>query len=231
VTTTRRTILSGALAAPFLVHLPGTASATTEKTWGTASDAWVEIRWSPNAYAQLARYSATLKPIAPATWVVDRGKRVGVRFPVRSGTGDPSLHDPRLARGTGELDGGLLIRTPTRQVEFAGVRPTLEHEVMSGMCTVNGVENSRQALLRCDSSRGRLLATPVPAGQPLPVRIENVPVYPTPETLEAITSALHTSPLRLDNGERIDLDAALPLGVDTIVGYATAEAVYHPPTA
>lgn len=212
---TRRTILGGALAAPFLFQLAGIAPAEgADETLGTVSGGWMEIRWTPQAKAQLDLFSATIEPIAPATWATDEtGNRAGLRFPVASGTGDPSLSSPQAAHSSSRCEGGMVVRNPTIRFEITDLRPALADQVVSGAYKVNGVESGGESLLRCDLAQGRLLADPVPAGQPQTIRLEGVPLYFTPESLEALTTAL----------------GALTIGPGTIVGYAGSEIVYAPP--
>lgn len=213
MSTTRRTILGGALAAPFLAYSAGTASgASPNATWGTVSGGHVDIWWTSQAQRQLDLSQATVTPIAPATALRD-GTRRGVRFPIRSGTGPLSLDDLSQAQGTGLLDGGLVIRTLTGQFEITQLQPAVDSGVASGTYHVNGVEGSGQSLLRYDAAAGRLLADPVRAGQPLPIRLEDVPVYATPESLEAFTSAYGPPPFDLH----------------TPVAHASGETVYTPP--
>jgi hypothetical protein len=215
MSTTRRTILSGALAAPFLAQFAGTAAGeTTDETLGTVSGRWLEIRWTPQAKAQMDLFGATVEPIAPATWATDGGgRRVGLRFPIRSGTGDPSLYNRQAAHGSGQGEGGVVVRHLVSRFELTELRPTMADEVVSGAYKVNGVESNGQSLLRCDLSQGRVLAAPVPAGQPQTIQVEDVPVYATPESLEALTTAL----------------GPLALSTDTVLGHARSELVYTPP--
>ncbi|MBV8930969.1 MAG: hypothetical protein JOZ47_10770 [Kutzneria sp.] len=217
---TRRTVLSGALggalAAPFLAQFGGTAfGATPNATWGTVSSGWVELRYSSEALAQFDHLHAVVEHIAPATAITENGTTVGARFPIHSATGNPALTNLPQAEGNALLDGGVMVRAPMGQFTFTQLRPTLDNELASCTYTVNGVESSGQSLLRCGASQGRLLAHPVPAGQPLSIRIERVPVYPTTESLAAFASAFGTPTFT----------------VDTVLAYLTAEAVYNPPRA
>jgi hypothetical protein len=201
------------LAAPFLVNAAGTAAgATQDATWGTVSDGYVDLWPTSRSQRQLDLWRATMTPIAPATALTD-GSRKGVRFPIRSGTGALPLNNLSQTQGTGLLDGGMMIRTLTGQFKIAKLQPAIENGQTSGTYQLNSVESSGQSLLRYDAGAGRLLAEPAPAGQPLNVRIEDVPVYPTPESLEALRSAVGASPFNLN----------------TIVAHATAEFVYIPP--
>ena len=215
MSTTRRTILGGALAAPFLTRFAGTAAGeTTDQTLGTVTGGWVEVRWTPQAKEQLDLFGATVEPLAPATWATgDDGGKAGVRFPIVSGRGDPSPDDRQAARGSGRCAGGMVVRTMLTRLEITDLQPTLADEVVSGRYKVNGIESGSQSLLRCDSAQGRLLAAPVPAGRPQTVRIEGVTVHATPESLDAATTAL----------------GVLPLSTDTVIGYARGLLVYTPP--
>jgi hypothetical protein len=213
MSTTRRTVLGGALTAPLLAHFTGTASGDTQDaSYGRISRGSLEFYWSPQTQAQLDLHGVTVTAVAPARFVTNKGRR-GVLFPIRSATGDPALSNVPQARGSGEVDGGMVARTPTGKFEFTQMQCTLEDELIFGKCLVNGIESARQSLLRCDSGQGRLLAAPVPPGQPLTVRIEEVPVYPTPESLEAFTTAFGTSPFT----------------PKTVLGHGTIEAEYIPP--
>jgi hypothetical protein len=217
MSTTRRTILSGALAAPFLVNAAGTAAGTTQDArWGTVSDGYVDLWLTSQAQRQLDLWQATATPIAPATALTDGGRK-GVRFPIRSGTGELWLNDLSQTHGTGLLDGGMIIRTLTGQFEITQLQPAIENGQASGTYQLNSVEGSGQSLLRYDAATGRLLADPVPAGHPLKVRIEEVPVYPTPESLEALRTAVGTAV------------GTLPFDLNTVVAHATADFVYTPP--
>lgn len=209
---TRRTVLGGALAAPFLTQLAGTAGATEDTSLGTISGGWVELWWTPKSQAQFDLFQATVKPIEPATLVTHNGRK-GVRFPIQSATGDPSLTDLSQAHGAGRCAGGMVVQNLIGRFAVTNLRPSLENGVISGQYTLNGVENTSRSLMRCDSSKGRLVAAPVPPGQPQTIRIENVPVYTTPESLAAFEEALGTS----------------RVGLTDVLAYARGEFVYTPP--
>jgi hypothetical protein len=179
---------------------------------GTISGEWVELWWTPKTRKQLDLFSAEVMPVAPATSVTDNGRN-GVHFPVRSGAGALSLTELSQARGSGQADGGLVVRTGMWRFEVARLRASLENQLVSGEYTLNGVESGGQSLLRCDSSQGRLVADPVPAGEPLTIRVEDVPLYATPELLEALETALGTS----------------PFGAKDVLAEARATFVYAPP--
>lgn len=217
MSTTRRTLLSGALAAPFLARFAGSASGETAvTTLGSVSGQWTELRWTPQAKAQMDRLGVTIKPIAPATWVTDdSGRRTGVRVPGGSGTGDASVGNWQSAHGRGRADGGLVLQTATGRFEITELEGALADGTLSGICKVNGVESGGQSLVRIDPAKGRILADPVPAGQPQTIRVEDVPVYATPQLLEAVVSAV----------------GPLALGTDTVLGHARGEFLYTPPSS
>lgn len=76
MSTTRRMVLSAALATPLLAQFTGTASgATADDRWGTVSDGWVEVRWTAQAQAQLDRFEAVVEAVAPAQLVKDSAVR------------------------------------------------------------------------------------------------------------------------------------------------------------
>ncbi|MTE22408.1 hypothetical protein F0L17_25560 [Streptomyces sp. TRM43335] len=212
MSTTRRTVLGTALAAPLLSRFTGTASATTEDTWGTVSDGWVEVRWTEQVQAELDRLGAVVEAVAPARLVKDsRGS--AVRFSVRSGTGDPSLTDLPEARGDGALDGGITVRSPAGVFRIVNPESLLQDGVASGKCVVNGVEVGHHSMFRCGLAEGLLSTGDAPLGRPLTVRLGEVPLRPTPELLEVYTATFGTPAFT----------------ADTPLAYVTAEGVYTPP--
>jgi len=143
MSTTRRMVLGAGLAAPLLAQFTGTASGTAGDTkWGTISEAWVEVRWTPQAQAQLDRFEAVVEAVAPAELVKDSSGSA-VRFPVRSGTGDPSVPNLPKAQGRGVLDGGVAVRTPSGNLRLVNLEGVLQEGSASGKCVVNGVDSSR----------------------------------------------------------------------------------------
>ncbi|MFI2205603.1 hypothetical protein ACH47Z_33480 [Streptomyces sp. NPDC020192] len=215
MSSTRRTVLGAAMAAPLLAQFTGAASATAAAgTLGTVSDGWVEVRWTQQAQALLDRFQAAVTAVAPAQPVQD-AQGTAIRFPVRFGEGDPSLSSPSKAHGNGRLDGGVEVRTPNGTVRVAGLEAGLQEGLASGKCVVNGVDVGHHAVLRPDLGQGRLTTESVPLGKPMKVRITEVPLRPTPELLETFTSGFG------DPG----------ITVDTVLAHLTAEGVYTPPTS
>ncbi|MDG9701948.1 hypothetical protein [Streptomyces sp. DH37] len=212
MSTTRRTVLGAAAAAPLLAQFTGTASAAADGKWGTVSDGWVEVRWTGQVRAELDRLGAVVEAVAPARLVRDsRGS--AVRFPVRFGKGDPSLRRLPEAGGNGALEGGIAVRTPTGGFRVVNPESVLRDGVVSGKCTVNGVEVGHRSVFRCGLAEGLLTTGGAPVGQPLAVRIGEVPLRPTPELLEVYTATL----------------GAPVFTADTVLAYVTAEGVYTPP--
>ncbi|MCX4548664.1 hypothetical protein [Streptomyces sp. NBC_01500] len=212
MSTNRRTVLGAALAAPLLAQFMGTTSAAADEKWGTISEGWVEVRWTEQVQAELNRLGAVVEAVAPAELVKDGGGP-GVRFPVRSGTGDPSLKSLPEAAGDGVLDGGITVRTPTGTAQVVHVQGILKDGLASGKCVVNGVDVSHRSAFRCALSEGLLTTGNTPFGQPLKVRINKVPLHPTPEVLEVYTATFGTPAIT----------------ADTVLAHVTAEGVYTPP--
>ncbi|MFF2850357.1 hypothetical protein ACFVT5_29080 [Streptomyces sp. NPDC058001] len=208
----RRTVLGAALTAPLLAQFTGTASAAADGKWGTISDAWVEVRWTSRVQAELDRWEAVVEAVAPAELVKDAAG-AAVRFPVRSGKGDPSLTNPAKAEGDGVLDGGITVRTPRGNAQVVNLQSVLKDGLASGQCVLNGVDLGHRSVFRCALSEGLLTTGSVAVGQPLKVRIDKVPLHPTPEALAVYTATLGAS----------------AFAADTVLAYVTAEGVYTPP--
>ncbi|QLJ02475.1 hypothetical protein HZZ00_16530 [Streptomyces sp. NEAU-sy36] len=212
----RRSVLGAAMAAPLLAQFTGTASADTAEpgALGTVSDGWIEVRWTEQAQALLDRFQAVVEPVAPARLVQD-AKGKAIRFPVRSGAGDPALTDPAQAHGDARLDGGVQIRTPEGTVRVTDVEGALRDGLASGKGVVNGFEVAHRAVARPEWHEGVLRTESVPLGRPMRVRITDVPLRPTPEMVETFGTAF---------GEAGFTTA-------TVLGHVTAEGVYTPPKA
>ncbi|MCX2971698.1 MULTISPECIES: hypothetical protein [Streptomyces] len=208
---TRRSVLGAALAAPLLAQFAETASAADEK-YGTVSDGWVEVRWSETVQAELNRLGAVVEAVAPAE-LVTSADGPAVRFPVRSGKGDPSLAKLPKAKGGGALDGGVSVRTSLGNVRLTGLESALKDELLSGKGEVNGFTVEHPSVLRCGVEKGKLFTDKVPVGEPLQVRLSEVPLYATPEMLEAYTATYGAS----------------TFSADTVLGYVTVTGTYTPP--
>ncbi|HWG24366.1 hypothetical protein [Actinospica sp.] len=213
--TTRRSALGAALAAPLLTRFTGTASADAAPgKLGSISDGWVEVRWTQEAQTQLEKFGAVVEAVAPARLVTD-ASGPGVRFPVRSGAGDPSLTELPKAQGDGALEGGIVVRTANGSVTLTELSSDLRSELAAGKCLVNGVSAGHDAAVRCGLAEGVLTTESVPPGKPMKVRLADVPLRPTGEALDVYTAVL----------------GAPPITADTVLAHLTAEGVYHPPTA
>ncbi|MFG2626432.1 hypothetical protein [Streptomyces sp. NPDC048473] len=212
MSTNRRTVLGAALAAPLLAQFTGTASAAADEKWGTISEGWVEVRWTEQVQAELDRLGAVVEAVAPAELIKDHSGSA-VRFPVRSGKGDPSLKSLPKAEGDGVLDGGIAVRTPAGNARVVSLQSALKDGLASGKCVVNGVDIGHRSVFRCVLSEGLLTTGNVPVGQPLKVRINKVPLHATPELLE-VYAATFGRPV---------------FTADTVLAHVTAEGVYTPP--
>jgi hypothetical protein len=206
-------VLGAAVAAPLLARFTGTASgAAPDGMWGTISDGWVEVRWTSRAQAQLDRFGAVVEAVEPARPVED-SRGAAVRFPVRSGTGDPSLTDLPRAQGNGLLDGGIAVRTPTGDLRVTDLGSVLQDELLSGRCVVNGVDVGHRSVFRCGLAEGLLTTGGAAPGRPLRIRLGEVPLRPTDESLETFAATF----------------GAPAFTTDTVLAYVTAEGVYTPP--
>ncbi|MFI2609572.1 hypothetical protein [Kitasatospora sp. NPDC018619] len=220
MSTTRRSLLGAALAAPLLGWLTGTAAGAADGgtdlsgSLGTLSDGWVEIRWTPEAQAQLDRFHALVDVVAPARMVLDE-HGPAVHLPIRSAVGDPSLADPPKARGDGALDGGVCVSTSKGDYRVVNLAGAIRDGLGSGRCEVSGAEMGHRSAFRCGLTEGTLRADPVPAGQPVNVRLSGVPLRPTQEAVDAYTANF----------------GAHPVTVDTVLAYVTAQGTYTPPPA
>ncbi|MET7728612.1 hypothetical protein [Streptomyces mirabilis] len=213
MSTARRSVLGAALAAPLLAQFTGSASgATAAGTLGTVSDGWVEVRWTPQAQEYLDRFKAVVGAVAPAQLVKD-ARGPAIRFPVRSGAGDPSLANRSKAHGNGGLDGGIAVSTPEGKVRVNDLEGVLQDGLASGKCVVNGVDVGHRSVFRPGADEGLLTTESVPLGKPMKVRLAEVPLRPTPELVKTFT----------------DTFGAPGLTTDTVLAYATAEGVYTPP--
>lgn len=215
------------LGAPLLAPFTATAAgATSDDRLGGVSDAWVEIRWTTPVRAQLEKVQAKVEALAPARLVQD-GDGAGIRFPVLSGTGDPAPSSLPQAHGTGMLDGGVVIRTPTEEFRITKLEGVLRDGVGSGRCTVGGVDVGMQSVLRCGLGEGRFTAESVPPGQPVRMQLSGMPVRPTQESLKVFSQALGALTQTLGAVTQT-LDTAA-FTIDTIVAYITVAGVYTPP--
>ncbi|MFD8378250.1 hypothetical protein ACFV2X_06710 [Streptomyces sp. NPDC059679] len=213
----RRSVLGAAMAAPLLAQFTGAASATAAPgTLGTVSEGWAEVRWTEQAQALLDRFQAVVEAVAPAQLVQDAQGRA-IRFPVRSGQGDPSADDPSKAHGDRRLDGGVDIRTPDGNVRVTGLAGVLRDGPASGKCVVNGADLGHQAVVRPGLDKGVLKAESVPLGKPMKVRMTDVPLRPTPELVETFSNTFSNTFGDAD------------FTTDTVLAHVTAEGVYTPP--
>jgi hypothetical protein len=212
MSTTRRMVLGAGMAAPLLAQFAGMASAAADDKWGTVSDGWVEVRWAQQAQTQLDRFEAVVEAVAPAQLVKD-SRGAAVRFPVRSGSGDPSLANVPEAKGSGGLDGGIAMRTSRGNFRVVNLESVVQDGVASGTCVINGFEVGHRSVFRCGLAEGLLTTERVPLGQPMKVRLQEVPLRPTAELVEAFATAF----------------GAPSFTTDTVLAHVTAEGLYTPP--
>lgn len=190
----RRGFLGGLLGSSLLAQLAG-------GRWGSVSYRSVRIRWTPRALAELDRWDASVEAVPPAALTED-----GVWIPGRCSGAEPGS-------GEGVVDGGLLVRAPIGQARIVAPEPELTSGVVSAQCSANGTDLGVRRLFRCGLGEGALAAEPAPPGQPLAVRISEVPARPVRESVDLVERQLGT-PL---------------LPVDAVAAHLAVEAVYTPP--
>lgn len=220
MSTTRRGALGAALTAPLLAtFMTGTSEASADAApgdkLGTISDGWVEVRWTQQAQSQLDHFGAAIAAVAPASMVTDARGTV-LRFPIRSGAGDPSVTDLPKAQGVGTLDGGIEVRTASGTFRLTDLSSELRGETAAGKGKLNGVNAGHDSVVRCGLAEGVLTAESMPPGKSLKLRLADVPLRPTPELMEVYAAVL---------------GAPTAFTADTVLAHLTAEGVYHPPTA
>jgi hypothetical protein len=157
---------------------------------GEANDGWVEIWPTPGTLTQLDKIGATLEAIAPAELVHRPDGSTGLRMPVASAQGDPSLTDPARAHGSGALAGGILIHKADGDVRFTDLTGTVGGEQLSGHCTANDEDQTLQPALTWRSADVHATIVPGQPGEPLTVRTSELPVRPSQEAVDAFTRAL-----------------------------------------
>lgn len=214
VNTSRRNILGAALVAPLMAQFADSASAApAAAALGKVSDAWLEVRWTPEAQTVLDQFQAKVEAVAPAQLVTD-AKGSAVRFPVRVGQGEPSLTNPAAAHGDGGLDGGVTVRTPDGSAQLTGLTGLLKDGQASGKAIVNGVEVGHPAVCRAGLAEGVLTTDPALPGQPTKIRVTDVPLRPTPELVQVYTATFGDPPFT----------------TDTVLAHVSGEGLYTPTT-
>lgn len=205
----RRSVLGGALAAPVLATAATAADADTSGVTGRGEDGWIEILWTPPAKTEIDRLGITMEPIAPAT-SVKRNGRLGMRFPLHSVQGDPSSPNPARAQGTGAAAGGFVFRHDFTEVRVTRLEGVIRDERMSGRYMVNGVETGVQPMFRWRAEEGDLSVVPGALGEPVSMKVSDLPVRMTPEMLDLITASA---------ARRYDFSG---ISADTVVAHVTA---------
>jgi hypothetical protein len=213
----RRSVIGGALVSPLLAHAAIAPVASASTAMGTSRDGWIEVLWTRQAQAQWDLFEATMEAIAPAE-LVERDGRRGLRLPLNSAQGDPSLAAPSRARGTGTLGGGLVVRTRTTEVRVTELKGALQGEQMSGRCMTNGMDAGLRPMFAWHATEGTINVVPGASGEPTMVRVSDLPIRLTPEAMEAFVplARAHGTPL---------------INTDTVVAHVTAEGRYVPPAS
>lgn len=192
----RRSVLSGVVAAPVGVLVASTpaaaATASASGQTGQSSGGWVEIWPTSQTLAQLDQIGAAVQAVAPAELVQGSDGSTGLRMPVTSAQGNPSLLDPALAQGSGALDGGILVHNADGAVQFTQLDGVVQGGQLSGQCQANNEAQALQPALTWRTADLHITVIPGQLGEPLTLRVTKLPVYPTQESIDAFTRAFGT---------------------------------------
>lgn len=210
----RRSVLSGALATPLLAHTATEAVADTSAATLTGGNGWIEILWTSEAQTEMGRAGTIVEPIAPAT-VIERNGRRGLRFPLRSIQGDPSLSDPAHAQGTAVADGGFVWRNESAEVRITRLSGVVRDERLSGRYQVNDVDAGMQPMFTWSAAEGEFTVVPGLLGQPSATKISDLPARMTPEMLDLMTATARSYDLS-------------NLSTDTVMAHITAQVRFSP---
>ncbi|RKT54182.1 hypothetical protein [Saccharothrix australiensis] len=211
MTIKRRVFLAGALAAPLFGQLQAQASALGRSVV-TLEEGWVRIDWTDAALARLEQFGGTPFAVAPARMVGDPARH-SVRLPLRS-----ALVDGAFTDGQGEVDGGFGVRTDEHRVVLEAITRESGDPRAHGERTVDGRAYPKAPVSTGDVGEGRVVVQPgLPAapslpGRPTVVRVSDIPVRPTRETLEVFEDVLG--------------DPVFTLG--TVIAHVSGEGSYRP---
>ncbi|GAA3463667.1 hypothetical protein ACFFSW_30955 [Saccharothrix longispora] len=210
MTIRRRVFMAGALAAPLFGQLQAHATAQG-RSLITIEEGWVQVDWTEDALAQLARFGGTPFAVEPAA-IVDADRHT-VRLPLRSARVDSSFTD-----GEGAVEGGFGVQNDEHRVVLERITRGSGDPRAFAERTVDGQLYPRAPISTGDVSEGRVTVEPgVPAVPPLPgkpavVRVTGIPVRPTQETLDVFQEVL---------GEPV-------FTTDTVIAHVSGEGSYWP---
>ncbi|MBY8847927.1 hypothetical protein K7G98_04225 [Saccharothrix sp. MB29] len=200
--------MAGALAAPLFGQLQAHATAQG-RSLITIEEGWVQVDWTEDALAQLARFGGTPFAVEPAV-IVD-ADRHNVRLPLRSARVDSSFTD-----GEGAVEGGFWRRTTSTGWCWRG-SPAVAETARLRRAHGRRAAVPEGAISTGDVSEGRVtveLGVPAvrPPGKPAVVRVTGIPVRPTQETLDVFQEVL---------GEPV-------FTTDTVIAHVSGEGSYWP---
>lgn len=184
---------------------------------GTGEDGWVEIVWTPLAQVGMDRHEITVEPIAPAESIERDGRR-GLRFPLHTVQGDPSLAAPAHAQGTGTAEGGFVVRHASTVVRVTRLEGDVRDERLSGRYMVNEVDAGMRPVFMWRVAEGDLSVVPGAPGEPVALKMSDLPVRMTSEMLDLMAASARS----------YDLPS---LSTDTVVAHVTAQGRFVPPSS
>lgn len=189
---TRRLFVSGAMAAPLLGHVGGTAQAAGDPAF-TLHDGLGELRVTDLARTRLAAAGIEIQAVEPAVPIADPdGAVTGVRMTPEYATGTIALTGQPGA-GSARLEGGVVLVSPTARMEITGIRGSLPDNRVHAFLKVNDQWLGELPLYTGDPAAVRLSVVPGVPGKPTVIKGSGIPITPTQEGLDAFTEAFGTT--------------------------------------
>lgn len=209
----RRVLLGAALASPLLISATTAPAAQASSATATSEGGWFELVWTPEAQTAMDLLG-TLDAIAPAELVECDGRR-GLRFPVAA-QGDPSAASPDRAQLTGTCDGGFVARNASTELRVTQLRGDIRNQELSARYMLNDVDSGMQPMFVWRATEGDFSVIPGAPGEPVQLKMSDLPVRLTSAMLDLITASARAYNLPT-------------LTTDTVVGYLTAQGRFAAP--
>ncbi|SDN03319.1 hypothetical protein [Allokutzneria albata] len=188
---TRRVFFSGAMAAPFLAQLGGTAQANPAvDVKFTLLSGLGEIRLTELALKRLATEQIQVQAVAPAAPILGAdGKTVeGVTLTPEYATGTIDALG-RPGTGSGRALGGVVLRNATARMEITGMRTSAPDGRIFAFLKVNDEWVGELPLYVSDPGAMRLSVEPGLPGKPTTLKGSGIPVTPSQEGIDAFAEA------------------------------------------
>lgn len=195
---TRRLFVSGAVAAPLLGQMGGTAAAAAA-TGSAADPAFTlldglsELQATELALTRLASEGIEIQAVEPAVPITGADARVvGVRMTPEYANGTIALTG-QPGSGSGRLLGGAVLTSPTARMEITGIRGSLPDNRIFAFLKVNDQWVGELPMYTGDPAAVRLSVLPGTPGKPTVIKGSGIPLTPTQEGLDAFAGAFGTA--------------------------------------